>query len=211
MKERRFKVGDRVVGVGKYDCKNIDGLKGRVLGEIPNWCGDYPVEFDKDINGHDCGELGKSRHCWWVREDHLKLATNETIVIYRKGDEVIALDKSTGKKATAKCSPADTFDFNTGAKLAFARLMGIGEVKEETKSYNGKIIFTKCDESFTPHKIYEIVDGKITRNDGDVLPYAKAFKSIDDVRNYFGDKSTGGYCGKWYDRNNPNEFIEVVE
>lgn len=48
---------------------------------------------------------------------------NETIVIYRKDNEVIALDKATGKKAIAKCSPEDTFDFNIGAKLAFERLM----------------------------------------------------------------------------------------
>lgn len=47
----------------------------------------------------------------------------ETIVIYRKEQEVYALDKSTGKKAVAKCSPKDEFDFRTGAKLAFKRLM----------------------------------------------------------------------------------------
>lgn len=48
----------------------------------------------------------------------------ECIVIYRKGDETIALDKTTGKKAVAKCHPDDEYDFNTGAKLAFARLTG---------------------------------------------------------------------------------------
>lgn len=211
MKEQRFKVGDRVVGVGKYDGKDINGLKGRVLGKILNTNGDYPVEFDKDINGHTCDKRGKSRHCWWVHKDHLKLATNETIVIYRKGDEVIALDKSTGKKAVAKCSPADTFDFNTGAKLAFERLMGIGEVKEETKSYNGKIIFTKCDSNFTLHKIYEIVNGYIMSDNNEKFPYVAPFKTIDDVRNYFGNHSTAGYCGKWYNCLNPSEFIEVVE
>lgn len=48
----------------------------------------------------------------------------ECIVIYRKGNETIALDRSTGEKAVAKCSPEDTYDFNTGAKLAFERLIG---------------------------------------------------------------------------------------
>ena len=57
---------------------------------------------------------------------------NETIVIYRKDNKVIALDKSTGEKAEAKCNPADEFDFRTGAKLAFNRLMG-----EDVKLDNG--------------------------------------------------------------------------
>lgn len=47
-----------------------------------------------------------------------------TIVIYRKDNKVVALDKSTGEKAEANCNPADEFDFRTGAKLAFNRLMG---------------------------------------------------------------------------------------
>lgn len=55
-----------------------------------------------------------------------------TIVIYRNDNKVIALDKSTGEKAEAKCNPADEFDFRTGAKLAFNRLMG-----EDVKPDNG--------------------------------------------------------------------------
>lgn len=46
----------------------------------------------------------------------------ETIVIYRKDNEVIAVDKRNNKTAKAICSPKDTFDFLTGAKLAVARL-----------------------------------------------------------------------------------------
>lgn len=55
-----------------------------------------------------------------------------TIVIYRNDNKVIALDKSTGEKAEANCNPADEFDFRTGAKLAFNRLMG-----EDVKPDNG--------------------------------------------------------------------------
>lgn len=50
----------------------------------------------------------------------------QPIVIYHKGDKVIALDKNTGKKGVAKCSPDDQFDFYTGAKLAFDRLIEQG-------------------------------------------------------------------------------------
>lgn len=64
-----------------------------------------------------------------------------TIVIYRNDNKVVALDKSTGEKAEANCNPADEFDFRTGAKLAFNRLMGedvkpdnmVREVKRKAK------------------------------------------------------------------------------
>lgn len=44
------------------------------------------------------------------------------IVIYQNGNEVIALDKETGCKGVAKCSPLDNFSFMVGAKLAFERI-----------------------------------------------------------------------------------------
>ncbi len=61
---------------------------------------------------------------------------NECIVVYRKDSKVIALDKVTGKKGIAKCSPEDEFDFDIGAKLAFERLTGTstGEVDNGCKA-----------------------------------------------------------------------------
>lgn len=202
----KFKVGDRVVGIGVYDGKDIDGLKGRILDESDNAI-ECAVEFDEKIHGHSCSNRGKKGHCWWVDKDQLKLAANETIVIYRKDNDVIALNKATGERGFARCNPSDTFDFATGAKLAFERLMGI----EEPKAYNGKIIFTKCAKGFTPHKIYKIVDGKITTDENEEFPILKKFKTIDDIKNYFGGKSTGGYHDSWYCNFCPSELIEVVE
>lgn len=49
---------------------------------------------------------------------------SECIVIYRRGNEVIALNKIDGSKAVAKCHPDDDFGFMVGAKLAFQRLVG---------------------------------------------------------------------------------------
>lgn len=62
-------------------------------------------------------------------------AKKECIVIYRKGSETVALDKTTGKKAVAKCSPEDKYDFYTGAQLAFERLTkpAVTEVKRAAK------------------------------------------------------------------------------
>lgn len=77
---------------------------------------------------------------------------NETIVIYRDDNEVTALDKSTGKKAIARCNPADEFDFHIGAKLAFSRLMG-----EPEENKQDKLIIVKCDR-------YEVGDKVLIRD-----------------------------------------------
>lgn len=64
----------------------------------------YSVEFDKFVGGHDCDGFAKDGYGWNAAEDALDLVKhqNETIVIYRKDNKVIALDKSTGEKAEAK-------------------------------------------------------------------------------------------------------------
>lgn len=134
MEKHKFKVGDRV----KVK-KDIVTLNRRTVGKCgtvkelltDNYCS---VEFDEFVGGHDCNGFAKEGHGWNHAEDALDLVKtqNETIVIYRKDNKVIALDKSTGEKAEANCNPADEFDFRTGAKLAFNRLMG-----EDAKPDNG--------------------------------------------------------------------------
>lgn len=153
MVKRKFKVGDRVKV--KKDTitinRNTVGECGTVKELLTdNYCS---VEFDKFVGGHNCGGFAKEGHGWNCVEDVLDLVKtqNETIVIYRKDNKVIALDKSTGEKAEAKCNPADEFDFRTGAKLAFNRLMGedngVREVKrkanvgEYVKVVNEKSVF----------------------------------------------------------------------
>lgn len=143
MEKHKFKVGDRV----KVK-KDIVTLNRRTVGKCgtvkelltDNYCS---VEFDEFVGGHDCNGFAKEGHGWNHAEDALDLVKtqNETIVIYRKDNKVIALDKSTGEKAEANCNPADEFDFRTGAKLAFNRLMcedvkpdnGVREVKRKAK------------------------------------------------------------------------------
>lgn len=54
---------------------------------------------------------------------------DDTIIIYRKSNTVIATDKLTGKTAQATCMDSDTFNLADGQKLAFYRLMGTTEEK----------------------------------------------------------------------------------
>ena len=91
-------------------------------------------------------------------ESHFfKKIGNETIVIYRDDNEVTALDKSTGKKAIARCNPADEFDFHIGAKLAFSRLMG-----EPEENQQDKLKIVKCDR-------YEVGDKVLIRDWDDMV------------------------------------------
>lgn len=130
MEKHKFKVGDRVV-------EKINQKKGIVVDFLRN---EYLVlvKFDGWNKGHDgngytrSGKTYSGNHCWYFCKEELEIIKDETIVIYRKDNKVVALDKSTGEKAEAKCNPADEFDFRTGAKLAFNRLMG-----EDVKPDNG--------------------------------------------------------------------------
>lgn len=81
--------------------------------------------------------------CWHYDEKYLAPAnsvaptTSDRIVVYidkKDPSKVIAKDVSTGKTGVAKCSPEDTFDFYTGAKLAMNRLLGVdGKVAQKVE------------------------------------------------------------------------------
>lgn len=120
MEKRKFKVGER------YKSGII--LDNAAVIEITEINGDFVSYKDvvRETIGRKIFEIGS------IFSDNLEKVGSETIVIYRKDNKVIALDKSTGEKAEAKCNPADEFDFRTGAKLAFNRLMG-----EDVKLDNG--------------------------------------------------------------------------
>lgn len=119
MEKHKFKVGDRYKS--GYFADNDAVI------EITEISGG--TVFYKDVAGESIGlkhfQIGSIFSAALEKVD-------TTIVIYRNDNKVIALDKSTGEKAEANCNPADEFDFRTGAKLAFNRLMG-----EDVKPDNG--------------------------------------------------------------------------
>lgn len=116
----KFNPGDRVV--------ILDGNK------IPNYTCGWTEPMDNyigEIHEIKSSALYGGTHAYCLKgipyswdERGLKLTKPETIVIYRDGPKVAALDKVSGQKAVARCNPADEFDFRTGARLAFDRLIG---------------------------------------------------------------------------------------
>lgn len=176
----KFKVGDKV--------RVLDGSK--IKDYTGGWCDslkpytglNYTVIDVLDFADGRVGYKLQGAGFFAFDERSLKRAEQETIVIYRKDNEVIALDKATGKKAIAKCSPEDTFDFNIGAKLAFDRLVNsnkesitVEDMRKRLISYCGirtckgcKLIFPVCRcgcgvsfNSKTPTGKYEMSDEEI--------------------------------------------------
>lgn len=194
MKKRKFKVGDMVRVKVFNECPkhwDQEGLMNHLMGKIVKIIIVDDTSMPYGI--HD--EENETE--WWLKEEDVE-PVSETIVIYRNDREVIAFDKLTGKKATAKCDPWDRFDFHTGAKLAFSRLL---EEKEEC--LNTKIVFIKGDEVFKTGHAYEIIDGKIKNKGYSDFPRGEKIKNIEDLKYYFSGK------GKY--SNHGLKFIEIKE
>ncbi len=120
MEKRKFKVGKRY----KFGYFADNGAVIEITQINGSTC------FYKDVVGKTFGSKSfdiNSLFAFKLEE------VDETIVIYRKDNKVIALDKSTGERTEAKCNPADEFDLRTGAKLAFNRLIGEDNVVREVK------------------------------------------------------------------------------
>lgn len=145
------------------------------LNEVVRELGLSPISDNYATNiaiGNFCVHICKP-YCMWCDSDYYifegykviefeDLLKNNCIVIYQKDNEVIALDKRTGKKAVAKCNPRDTFDFDIGAKLAFGRL---------TKKVTFRALCIESDDNiensyFTKGKVYEFVNGVTTWDPG---------------------------------------------
>lgn len=187
---KKFKKGDIIRGLpnNTYAITNDEMTKG-IVEEI------YDDTMDVRVLNH-IFESNIGITCTVDNNDrYFELVKSKTIVIYQKGEEVIALDKLTGKKAVAKCSPEDEFNFLTGAKLAFARL-----IEHFKPLYNGKVV---CIDNagvnignYTVGKIYQFENGVLTTDCGHKFPGygCNSIHSFDEWQ-------------KW----TKSKFIEVVE
>lgn len=114
------KIGDRVRVVRPIDGnKETVSKAGTIIGineEYHRIC----VELDVYIKDH----LGT--RCWWCDEDDVKVICDKKVVITVNGRTTKAKlydGKKVVSKSVAKCLADDEFDFFTGAKIAFDRLI----------------------------------------------------------------------------------------
>lgn len=158
----KYKVGDKVRTVSKWrgGCFQHKG------GKMDKWLGkvmtvrDVGITLYRMVEDIEDNEWGG----WvWTENCIAGLACENKIVITRDGTETLARlydGNKVIKTATAKCSPDDTFNFETGATIAFDRLFEKHE-KEEPKHFNGKVVcVNEHHAGFTIGKIYEFIDGQ---------------------------------------------------
>lgn len=136
---------------------------------------------------------GVEHSCFVFAEKELEPVNEKKIVITLDGDKTLARlyeGKNVIKSAVAKCSPEDDFCFETGAKIAFDRLMS----EDKPKYYNGKVVCVETPyiKAFTVGKIYTVSDGVLRYDDGDIACVDKT--SFEDIQKCFTSK-----------------FVEVVE
>ena len=151
----------------------------------------------KDINGANDNGVEK----WFYRLENTPFYWHESLLeaVQHENKIVITTDGTTTRaalydghklirEAKAICSKDDTFDFETGAKIAFERLTAKPaepKPKKELKPLNTKIFVIDGYDDFKSGHIYEIKDGKIIDNDGWKFPLDGIFYNMNDVHEYF--------------------------
>lgn len=159
----KYKVGDKVRIVSKWG----KGCNQNPDGKMDKWLGKnmtiraiyYGCAYKMKEDAAECRGNG-----WVWNENCIEgLACEKKIVITSDGEKTLARlydGKKVVKTATAKCSPEDKFDFETGATIAFDRLFEKCEKKEEPKYFSGKVVCVDEYLGFTVGKIYEFVNGQ---------------------------------------------------
>lgn len=192
----KFKVGDRVRVRSWKDMEKQYGLN--IFGSIrtpgdsfathmKQYCGKVVTinaVGEKKYNGYSIYGI-ENGGCWDFTDAMFEPGViQNTIVIYTKGNQVIAIDKDTGETGVAICSPEDEFDFFTGADLAFERLRGRAEPPKEKslKYYNGEIVCIKTEASnLTVGKIYKVKNGKFIDDYGTVHGEPYPYTTFQDL------------------------------
>ena len=192
----KFKIGDKVKICGwdymaeKYGLDSWGAIRVpySFAADMKKYCG--TVRTIKGVYTGTYGTYYRMKEdeylLYWSEEMFESQSQNQSIVIYKKDNKVIAIDKGTGKTAEAICNPDDKFDFYTGADIAFERLRGRKEApkaKEEAPKYfTGEVVCIKSGGSFTEGKIYKVKNGVIRDDSGF---YKGKIESADTLNMYY--------------------------
>lgn len=181
-----FKVGDRVRVTRDICGWPTSGL----MGSISEFDG-YGFTVKTDVPFPTSLLFGSERNWVWCYAKNIERIAPEKpkhpVIVITSDGKTTTATKRLGKKvictATARCSDDDTFDFNTGAELAFQRLREKEKpVPKEPKILNGRVV---CVEShcgwWTQGKIYTAKDGVVPDDDG---YYHDGFRSIGELNDY---------------------------
>ena len=222
----KFNVGDKVRGIQSGN--NFSTYDGWISKYAPSyrdkWDDSFPHRSLREgvvgvVVAMGMHELQSYGMLYLVQRDNDKISLigeigielveqprREFIVIRRSGAETIAElrhDREVIKSAVATCSKKDTFDFETGAKLAFDRLMGREEPKPapapEPKFYTGKVFAVEASGAFG---VQRRVNHMFEITNGSAWEYGKKYGINED-----GYTSFSNFCERCFG----NEWREVKE
>lgn len=189
-----YKIGDRVVAVEGVGEKDAIDVKGTIINRDRD--GDYLVEFDKYIAGHDgtpWGDIkGKFGYCWWCRPCVLsKLKEkHETVVncgmgLYLKiSDKEVEVKTTDGRTGVAKCHPNDKFDVLEGLKVAVDRALNCVVLSDKEKAYLIELQKMGCSDVIK-HSFNDDVEEITAYNDKDekiVSSFYYRIKRLESLR-----------------------------
>jgi hypothetical protein len=123
----KFKVGDRVVGIGEHDCKNVDGKYGTIVRIDEGPHNPIGVGFDYYIDGHSCGCKCENGHGWFLPESKLKLvdAPKWKVLIMPECDTTTGRlyeDGKVVKSVSTKKHPDDEYSIDKACEVIMDRL-----------------------------------------------------------------------------------------
>lgn len=188
----KFKIGDKV----KTHSERGRGVNGvAYVSSMEEYSG--VIARIEDINVTNDTGVEK----WFYRLENTPFYWHESLLEAVKNENkiVITTDGTTTRaalydghkfirEAKAICSKDDTFNFETGAKIAIDRLTekpAEPKPKKELKPLNTKIFVIDGYSDFKSGHIYEIKDGKIIDNEGWQYPFEGSFYNMNDVHKYF--------------------------
>lgn len=199
MSKAKFKVGDTV---RILDGKGIKDYTGGYNGLMREVCGEI-----RTIRGVTArGENGE-KPCYYLENTNFLWDERGLERVDEERKIVVTTDGTTTRAALydghklvreskAICSKEDTYDFETGAKIAFERLTAKPaepKPKKALKLLNTKIFVIDGHSDFKSGHIYEIKDGKIICDNGCKYPVCGSLYNMDDVNKYFNGKSDSKY------------------
>lgn len=154
----KYKVGDVVI-IEKSNIESVSQYSG-LTGTI--------TEIDPDCNGYDyLVSTDKCKGGVWCK---VRSLASTKIVVTTDGETTTARmfsGKTLVKSATAKCSKSDTFDFETGAALAVARLLDREQnVAPEVPEFPKEELQTGVFGCMSNGKWFVVVDGRFIYEDG---------------------------------------------
>lgn len=215
MANPKFKIGDRVKIHSGRGVANI-----AYVSSMDTYCGETAIISNVIISSNTrvFYELKGKPFNW--HESLLEAVKNENKIVITTDGTTTRAALYDGHKlireAKAICSKYDTFNFETGAKIAIDRLTekpAEPKPKKELKPLNTKVFIIDGYDDFKSGHIYEIKDGKIIDNDGWEFPLVGIFYNMNDVQEYFNGSHDTKYnaVGEALNRYTTVKQIKVME